>query len=445
MLMEERNEKTVAWPLVGIEAEFHLIDMQGNITNRADQLLLPLREKYPKIGYQQEVALNMLEIANYPHMSIPNTIENIIDAIHAALEIGKDQDVMLYPFGTYPGAFEPQFRPKLYYKILQRVLGDDRFPITGRCVGYHSHFSLPPEIYDPETRELRLVGDRKIEEKIVNIYNMAVAFDPILEALMQSSPFYQGRFLGNDSRVIVDYGDPQFDYPQGLFTNHQEFGGHLSFANNYSDLYFSIKNQQKTWSDLAHNVLEKNESIPPIHMLKCQWNPHRINSIGTIEFRCMDTNLPSLLAAATQLTRTTFETLQNRELKVIPGETGDEHPFILKENRLYVPSLEKINNVLIPRGAYEGLKNDCVYENIKEFFAFLKPFIKERERPLLKPFYQMLKKRRTVADEIMETAKKVGYRTGKELTNDQVRRLALYGAKRLRQDIDQTRKILHMK
>jgi len=110
------------------------------------------------------------------------------------------------------------------YRIKESIFGKNRWKIAGRCVGFHCHYTLPRGIFDAQLRVLKMIIRSKIKDSMVNSYNLLIAADPALTCFMQSSPFYQGKYLGKDSRVIMYRGGECFNNSSGLYANLEEFG-----------------------------------------------------------------------------------------------------------------------------------------------------------------------------------------------------------------------------
>ena len=70
---------------------------------------------------------------------------------------------------------------------------------------------------------LKMLTRSKIKDSVVNSYNMLIAADPALTCFMQSSPFYQGEYIGKDSRVIMYRGGKPLNNMKYFYANFQQF------------------------------------------------------------------------------------------------------------------------------------------------------------------------------------------------------------------------------
>jgi len=66
---------------------------------------------------------------------------------------------------------------------------------------------------------------------------------------MQSSPFYQGRRLAKDSRMLVYRGSEELGYPKGLYTNFPAFGSLPAYVHAGTDLINRITERNKAWME----------------------------------------------------------------------------------------------------------------------------------------------------------------------------------------------------
>src|SRR3989344_1159340 len=167
--MENPAKRPLKKSLTGFEVEMFTINKKGCIVNSADNFLK--RAKSDKnLTLKKEISRNIIEIASYPHETIQNTMNNLLKELEYAVDIGEKENVLLCPLGAYPGKFNPKMRDDQKYSIKKSIFGAQR---------------------------------SKIKDSLVNSYNFLIAADPALTCFMQSSPFYQGTYIGKDSRIIM--------------------------------------------------------------------------------------------------------------------------------------------------------------------------------------------------------------------------------------------------
>jgi len=199
------NKQPLKKSLIGFEVELFTINNNGYIVDAADKLLKKAKAD-KNLAVQKECASNMIEIASYPSENIQNTMDYLLSELEYLVSTAEKQDILLLPLGCYPGKFNPFMRNDRPYKIKESIFGKNKWKIAGKCIGFHCHYDLPRGIFDPQLRILKMLVRSKIKDSLVNSYNFLIAADPALTCFMQSSPFYQGKYLGKDSRVIVYRG-----------------------------------------------------------------------------------------------------------------------------------------------------------------------------------------------------------------------------------------------
>ena len=141
---------------------------------------------------------------------------------------------------------------------------------------------------------------------------------------MQNSPFYAGKHLGKDSRVIVYRGGSILGYKEGLYSEHlKEFGELPAYQLDESALLDMTVSRYSAWKrqirEVAPEAIEqaKYESI-----LETNWSPIKINPHGTLEMRGMDINMVSYIFSISAAVKYILEDVYNNELHVTPSEEG---------------------------------------------------------------------------------------------------------------------------
>ena len=198
-------------------------------------------------------------------------------------------------------------RDKGLYKI-KKLLFAEKYDLTGECVGFHLHHALPEGSFQASSKNLKAVINAKTKKSLVEAYNLSIAIDPVLTTFMQSSPFYRGKHLGKDSRMIVYRGGKVLGYTEGLYAEHlEEFGALPEYKLSESDLMDMIIERYADWKkairDAAPEIVDlaQYESI-----LETNWSPVKINPHGTIEMRGMDMSLPSLMFSISVVLKVPF-------------------------------------------------------------------------------------------------------------------------------------------
>lgn len=330
------------------------------------------------------------------------------------------------------------------YKLKEQIFGKTRFSIAGRCIGLHCHYTLPKGVFDFSTKTIKNLIDSKQKQSMVNVYNLFIAMDPALTTFTQSSPFYQGKFIGKDSRVIVYRGGDELDYPQGLYSKFKAVGRLQPYKYTGLDLIKIIQTRFTSWSKTVRNV-DMNLKVFSKHgsILDTTWNPVKINSHGTIEQRGMDMNFPRNIIAVSLLIKYIAKSVQEKFVKIVPSDIGIAEPFKKEGNVIYIPPHTHVRFDLQKKAAYDGLEDKDVHNYCSSLLKLAKICMPKDRLSLLKPIELMLEEKKTVSDQVMESAKKLGADVKKGINNNQSRELALEQSKHLFKDVMITKKALH--
>ncbi|MBU0980821.1 MAG: hypothetical protein KJ709_08510 [Nanoarchaeota archaeon] len=429
--------------LNGLELEMMLLNPKGQPVNGADELMKKAPKLKGGIRMQKECGKNMIELGAYPHTEVGSVIGSLIDNIEELALAAEKMNFLLMPLGTYPGKVNPEMRQDKGYDVKQKIFGKQRWPIAARVMGFHSHFELPFNL--PLIKNIGVLQflDLKHESDIINGFNMFIALDPALTAFMASSPFYQGKQLGKDSRVIAYRGGKILDYPQGLYSKYQDFGALPGYKHSLNEVVSMVGERFEEWKKLIKSI-GLNIKMLSFYgsLLQTQWNPVRINQYGTLEHRGMDSNHPRQIIAASLLIKSVMKRIYEDELDVVPSKIGITEPFKLEGHRLHVPPESHVLKKLQVQAAYKGFDSDLVYNYAKRLFSFAIRSTPKKERALLKVFEDMLDNKRSMSDEIIARAKKDGWKPGEDLSPNIAENIATYHAHRLFKEATVTRKLV---
>ena len=429
--------------LIGFELELFTINRDGFIVNAADELLKKAKHDNV-IALKKEISLNIIEIAGSPNKNVPNSMNYLLEELEYLTSIAEKKDVLLCPIGTYPGSYEPVMRTDRKYEIKKSILGEQKYKIEGRCAGFHCHYTLPRGIFDSQLRILKMIFRSRIKESVVNSYNLLIAADPALTCFMQSSPYYQGKYYGKDSRVIMYRGGSSLNSPDGLYADFEEFGGLPHYKLTALDIMDIITTRYEKWKSYIKG-LGLNIKVLPLYgsILYTNWGPIRISAHGTMEQRGMDINHPAQIAGIGVIIRFLLKKLQEEYYAVVPSEIGIKEPFKIEKDVIYIPPFQYVRDVLQKLSAYRGLEDETVYNYCKRFLRFAESSISHDRQKLIKPFQEMLNKRKTISDEILSFAMKNGFKNKKELiSNELAAEIALEHSKRLLSELGKTQKLI---
>jgi len=425
----------------GFEVEFFIIDKKtGAIAHGADDILKKIAETSPKDTHNivKESATNLIEVGSYPDVDGANTMTNLIEALKQLLYVADELGLAIVPLGTYPGTFKPSVRSDGHYKILKKLHGEQRFLISGRCAGYHCHNSLPWGVFDSKRLMLKELDNSKNQQSMVNAYNFLIALDPALTTFMQSSPFYQGKYIAKDGRMIVYRGGEMFGLsPKDLVTSSPRFKTLPAYEHSGTDIIHSI---EKRFQDriVAMDEADISEKERPKYrsILSPNWTPVKVNPHGTLEQRGMDMNhLPLVLSTSVLIWRT-LHYIQEEGYNVVTHDLAKNEPFKLEGRTIYIPPDVHVREHMQKLSALKGLESDEVYTYCKRLVALVKQLDGERVQWLLKPLDTMLEERQTTSDKILAQARSLGHKDLKKtLPQKIVAEIALTHSKQMFADI----------
>ncbi|MBI2443999.1 MAG: hypothetical protein HYV42_02025 [Candidatus Magasanikbacteria bacterium] len=428
---------------LGIELELFTLDEKGYLTEGGDRLIARVRKNYPEIAIKPECGKNMIEFTTPPHTEVPDAMLQALYDFAAIAECAQQERLVLYAYGTYPGAFTADFHRTRRFLALEKIFGKQRWTINQRCIGFHLHYSLPWGVFDRVGKILKPLFNSKNSQNLINIYNLCIALDPALTTFTQSSPFYQGKLLGKDARMIVYRGGKEFDYPQGLYANFPQLGALQPFKSTHADIIQSIKERFEEWAGLVTAIGRQVATLTKYgSILDNAWNPVKINAHGTMEVRGMDMNHPDIIIAVAVIVKYLIKAIQERHLMVTPADRATAEPFLFENNIIYIPPDSYVRSVLQREAAFAGLSNEAIYTYCRALLRLAKQFIPANRLPLLQPLEEMLSRRATAADRVIAKAAELGIKTDEELTPAQAAALALSLSHDLYQEIIITKKRL---
>lgn len=442
LIFSTSSRKPLKRSLTGFEIELFMIDRNGRVVDGADILL----KKVPSeraLSIKKECSASMIEIATTPHEMVKDTMLSLLDELEWLVTEAEKENLLLLPLGTYPGEFNPTMRQDASYKIQESIFGKQRFAIAGRCVGFHSHFTLPRGIFDSKTQVLRMIMHSKIKDSLLHSYNFLIAADPALTTFMQSSPFYQGRYVGKDARIIMYRGGKSLDSPDGLYANMETFGSLPHYIPTVFDMMNLIEERFNDWNTLIKKIGLNVRSISQYgSILDTVWNPVKINPHGTIETRGMDVNHPQYCAGMGVILKFILRKIQEEHYSVIPSEIGINTPFKRVEDNIYVPPFSYVKNTMQKLAAYQGFESEEVYNYCKRFLRFALYTIPHDRQYLVEPLKELVEKRETVSDQIIKYAKKKGFSGSGTLSPRIAEQIALHHSMKLHKEIRQTREFV---
>ncbi len=391
--------------LLGLEVEAFLLDANGKVVNKADLLMREARKK-GVAPFIYEVSNSMIEIGSQPHGHVRGITKSFFSNLNKVIETAEKLKLYLYPFGTYPGVSRPTIREKAWYRTRAVVFGTKFMEKACRVCGYHFHFNTPRGVVNRKTGEIS-GRERRGREIYLNQFNFLVAADPASSTFMQSSPYFEGKHIGKDARIIVyrdlekEKGAPM----DGIYKGLSELGGLPAYTTSISDLKELSERRKEILTKL---VKKKSGKVPRIlhetSPLAFQWGPVRTNRLGTIEQRGMDMNSPLHIVAVSSLLKRVLSGIFQGNLSVKVEEFAIKSPFKIESDTIYVPPYSYVKNKLQYLAATEGLDSAEVHNYCKSLFnAAMK--LNSEDAYLLSTVKEMLALRETKADEILDVAR----------------------------------------
>lgn len=439
---KKRKTKPLKKSKTGMEIEFHLINKKGEIVNDTSQIIASL-EKEKNIQVTKEMGRSIIEFGCYPSVETYNPALDLISSIQKAVEICEKEGLLIYPFGTYPGKFNPEFSEGERYKLQEKIFGKEKASIACQAVGFHHHYAFPKGVFDCEEKMVRVLQKGKLGRSLIASYNFEIAADPVLTLLTQSSPFYQGHNLAKDSRMIIYRGGRKLKFMEGLYANHQQIGGLPPYKQTTTDLLMSLKKRWRRWEKEIRSA-DPNSKINELYPFKLDitWNPVKLNKHGTIEQRGMDTNYLSILVAVTVLLKFCLKEIQRKFYEVVPADFAIKEPFKIENGILYVPPHTYVRNKLQRLSAYEGFANQEMYDYVKKFFNFAQSVTPKRYKSIIKPVKDMIEHKQSMSDKILKYARWKGFLKNGKISDSNSAELALHYAEQFAKDLEETRKKL---
>ena len=291
------TEKVLKRSLSGQEIEMFILDGEGRI-DESDQLLIQSAKR--NLAAKKESHLGMIEMNCLPFSKLSATTQDMLKNLESLSELAESLGKHLYPFGAYPGKYAPKVREHHRYDVQKVIFGKDRYTKMFTC-GYHQHYTLPRGLYDKKNKTLKYMKKSRVKRTLVDSYNLIIAADPICTTFMQSSPFSNGEHKMNDHRLVFQRGSRIFGNNPSIYQSKQLFGQLPPYKQTLRDLISVAAKKYNRWG----HMLQKHGFDPEKEMKNTTpfdyaWNPVRVNSKGTIEYRGCDMNLPSyMLSTAT--------------------------------------------------------------------------------------------------------------------------------------------------
>jgi carboxylate-amine ligase len=358
---------------IGLEQEFFLVDETGDLSNRGDEFLQGCHLMAGATGlspqyFVPEFVKSMVEINTPPAYSGTELATEYLKNLKLALAVARQMGLRLYPLSSYPLHIMPVMRDRANYHIQARTVGYDRFLHAGKCSGTHLHLEVPPGVIDSRVA-VSYNSTAAEREELLNIYNLATAFDSALISLGRACPFYEGEAIGLAAHTIRYRGSEVFGW-EGVYTDLQPVGGLMPYAHTVEELVEQQFTRYYAWLQALDQVgIERQQFLEAGgSLLKSAWNPIRLNKLSTVEIRCIDSNYPSVIIALIALLEKAAHRVRSEKLKVRPAK--EVYTFEVDGEYLWVPDFAYLNGELLYAAATEGVKHPKVKVYVDSILQF---------------------------------------------------------------------------
>ncbi|NEQ22830.1 MAG: glutamate--cysteine ligase, partial [Microcoleus sp. SIO2G3] len=358
---------------IGLEQEFFLVDEEGLPSDRADEYLQHCQEVAKAEGiapgyFVGEWVKGMVEI-NTPPAYIPSELaREYIKNLAVAVQAARDMSLRLYPLSSYPLHLTPVIRDKLNYHLQVRTVGYDRFLNAGKCTGTHLHLEVAPGVIDSRVG-VSYNSTVAAREELLNIYNLATALDSTLIALARACPYYEGQATGLAYHIVRYRGSDTFGW-DGVYTDLQSVGGLMPYADCAERLVELQFERYYAWLEAMDQAGVERHLFQESggNLLDSSWNPVRLNDLGTVELRNIDSNYPEVILAIITLVYNAADRVRREGITVRPKSGACT--FELNGDRLSVPDFEYLNGELLYAAVSEGIMSSKVTTYLDSVLEF---------------------------------------------------------------------------
>jgi hypothetical protein len=359
---------------LGLEQEFFLVDERGRLSDRADEFLQGCWDAATAKGlapecFAPEFVKHIIEINTVPSGNLTQLAEEYINTLQLALQVGQQLKLKLYPLSTYPLHVMPVIRDELNYHVQVRTVGSQRFENAGKCTGTHLHLEVPAGTIEPRVG-VSYSASAAAQTELLNIYNLATALDAAIIALSRTCPFFEGRATGKAERIIHYRGSDRFGW-EGVYTHLQPVGALMPYATSIENLVELQFHRHYSWLEAMDKAEVERHLFTDSggNLLKSAWNPVRLNSLGTVELRGLDSNYPEVTLAVVAVIVNAANRVRNEGLTVKPTE--GLRTFELNGTELRVPDFDYLNSKLLYAAVVEGVNNQEVRVYLDSVLKFV--------------------------------------------------------------------------
>ena len=217
----------------------------------------------------------------------------------------------------------------------------------------------------------------------------------------------------------------------GMYYYHPLFGSLPGYEFTLEDIRVMADKRKAEFLRLVEQEKYPTNEIACYPSLKFVWGPLRVNKIGTFEYRGPDMNHPSIVFSVSELLVYLLKMIEEREINVEPSDLGIREPFRFEDNTIYVPSYATLKN-LERQSIFNGFESSAVHSYCSKLLDLADEFPKTPRN--INTIREMVKKKKTTSDEMLEMVKKNGY-SYDDVPEDMLNHLALYHSSKLTSDL----------
>lgn len=415
--MAKKPKKRLAKKLLtGLEVEHVTIDSSGKVSNKADDLIRLCKKK--NINLVKECSRSLVEMGAYPSVTVGNTCLDYLNTLSVAVETGEENGIYMYPFALPPISHKPITRNKDWYEVQQRIFGKQKFQLAGKTAGFHFHYTLPKGIFDKKKKFPKKLYRSRALQNMLNSYNLAIAMDPALVTLFQSSPYLDGKYVAKATRVLIQRTGRAFPF-KGIYSEVPKLGGLPIYKHTLTDMISVINKRHEGIKNLfVKKGLKETDVSKYGRILQFSWHSVRVNKLGTMEIRSMDANHPKYIVAGTVMLKFINRAVNLYNYEVVPSDIGIDEPFKVEGDKIYIPPHTHVRKNLQILSAYDGFDSKEVYKFTGRFLRVARKFTDKEYYPAISPFFKMHRDKRTVSDELIQVFKKRGYDLKNKIPDD---------------------------
>ncbi|GEM_PF-1961678 len=382
---------------VGIEKELNLIDENGFLQNRSDEVLSDPRNPIASRDTRRFVYESSLAQVEY-NSPPSDTIDDLHFTSRRDLlildKVARDLDIYPVSVSDFNAGVGEWRGGNRRYEIYPLLLGERRNMLLNKISGVHAHFSIDLE-------------------RTLDQFWLLTSLDPLSYAITSTSPInHDGRnglscHRVNQTRYVVFEEFPLHaqlqQYPESL----EELAR--------SDLErFRIWAEKSVQEGLLAGEFEQHFVPDNTGYLPIRLRPD-IGSTGTFEVRTFDTSPLDVTMSAVAL----YKGCQDRVFgENIPVSISDKDGFYdFSSRRVVVPNYDTL--LEMERDSIErGMESDNVANYLQHVLEFSEKGLSSRDSEYLQPVRVMLLDRKNPSSRIMQYMRSLGYQ-GEQFSPEQ--------------------------